>query len=267
MDATATAEHALREGDLARALQQLQAGVRAQPADVRLRIFLFQLLCVQQQWGRALAQLKVCGELSAATLPMVNTYREAIACEAVREAVFQGRTTPLVLGQPQPWVAHLVQALAADAQGQAGQATRLRAEALTAAPASTGSLNGQPMAWLADADSRLGPLLEVIVAGRYGWLPLTHLARLVTEPPADLRDLVWQPATLTFANGGQTVALMPSRYAPLPPDADPMLLLARRTEWLPLADGQYRGLGQRQWVTDQTELGQLALRELALEAP
>ena len=67
------------------------------------------------QWQRALTQLQVCGELDAGTLAMVNTYRQAVQCEAVREAVFAGKTTPHVFGQPQAWVAWLAEALAADA--------------------------------------------------------------------------------------------------------------------------------------------------------
>ncbi len=85
----------------------------------KLRVFLFQLLCVLGQWQRALTQLQVCGELDAGTLAMVNTYRDALQCEAVREAVFAGKTTPMVFGQPQTWVALLVEALQVDARGDA----------------------------------------------------------------------------------------------------------------------------------------------------
>jgi type VI secretion system protein ImpE len=262
------AQQALHLGDLNQALKLLQDGVRAQPANVKLRIFLFQLLSVQGQWARALNQLKVCGEMDASTLPMVNTYREALQCEAVREAVFKGQTTPIVMGQPQTWVAHLVEALLADSRGEVALATHLRAQALADAPTTAGTLNGQPFAWVADADSRLGPVLEVIVNGRYGWVPFASLARVTFDAPEDLRDLVWMPATLDFPNGGSTVALVPSRYAPMPEGADGMLLLARRTEWEAIGEAmgeaQYRGLGQRLLTTDTAELGLLDVRELVL---
>ena len=42
--------------------------------------------------------------MDAGTLAMVSTYREALQCEAVREAVFAGKTTPMVYGVPQPWI-------------------------------------------------------------------------------------------------------------------------------------------------------------------
>jgi type VI secretion system protein ImpE len=258
------AEELLAAGEPALALPVLQAQVRQAPADVKLRIFLFQLLCVLGQWQRAGTQLEVCGELDASTLAMVNTYREALQCELVREAVFAGRSTPMVLGRPEPWVAWLVEALQADARGDAAAAARLRTHAFEMAPASAGTLNGEPFEWIADADSRLGPVLEVIVNGRYGWLPFAALGRLRIDPPDDLRDFVWAPAHLAFASGGETVALVPTRY-PLAADAvNGKELLARSTEWDTLSADQYAGRGQRVLATGTQELGLLAVRELRL---
>ena len=58
MSIAGAAEDALRNADPAAALQLLQDEVRARPADAKLRIFLFQLLCVLGQWERALNQLR-----------------------------------------------------------------------------------------------------------------------------------------------------------------------------------------------------------------
>lgn len=252
-------------GDPEAALVQLQNEVRAKAADPKLRVFLFQLLCVLGQWPRALNQLKVCGELDAGTLAMVNTYREAIQCEAVRESVFAGRTLPHVFGHPQPWVALLAQALQVEASGDTAGAARLRQQALDEAPGTPGNLNGgEPFEWIADADSRLGPVLEAVINGRYCWVPFAALARVDFEAPEDLRDLVWLPATLTLTNGGETVALVPSRYPGSGAEADPGIRMGRKTEWVPLADGQYRGLGQRLLVTSQSEVALLDARELVL---
>jgi type VI secretion system protein ImpE len=209
-------------------------------------------------------QLKVCGELDAGTLAMVNTYREALQCEGLREAVFNGQTTPMIFGQPQTWVAHLVEALQADARGDHALATHLREQAMEAAPATSGTINGEAFEWVADADSRLGPVLEVIINGRYGWLPFASVVKIELDEPTDLRDMVWLPATLTFANGGGTVALVPTRYAPMPDGADNMVRLSRCTDWIETSPGQFRGLGQRLLATDQTELGLLDVRTLTL---
>lgn len=258
----------LAAADLDGALKALQAEVRSRPSDARLRVFLFQLQAVRGEWGKALDQLNVCGELDASTLAMVNTYRPALQCEGLREAVFAGRTLPHVFGPPADWVAWMAQALRHDADGQHEQAAALRSQALEQAPASSGTLDGKAFEWIADADSRLGPVLEVVINGRYGWLPFMHLAALKVEPVADLRDLVWAAAHLTFTNGGDTVALLPVRYAgTVAAGRDPLLLLSRKTEWVEAPGGQYHGLGQRTISTDADELGLLELRDLSLAAP
>jgi type VI secretion system protein ImpE len=258
------AEQALKEGRTDAALKSLQDGVRAKPADPKLRVFLFQLLCVLGQWPRAMTQLEVCGELDASTLPMVNTYREALKCETLREAVFAGKTTPMVFGRPQAWVAWLVEALMADARGDAALAAKLRADAFEAAPPTPGTLNGQPFDWIADADSRLGPVLEALINGRYCWVPFSALTKITIEEPADLRDMVWSAAQLEFTNGGQSVALIPTRYPGTATEGDALAQLARRTEWQALNDEHFRGIGQRVLALGEHDSDLLAVREITL---
>lgn len=260
-----TAQELVAAGRVRDALAALQAEVRSRPADPKLRVFLFQLLCVLRQWPRAATQLEVCGELDASALAMVSTYREALKCELVREAVFAGRTTPMVFGAPQPWVAWLVEALQADARGDRPAASRLRREALEMAPASAGRFNGAPFAWIADADSRLGPVLEAVVNGRYCWIPFLALAKVHMQPPEDLRDFVWTPAQLEFPNGGESVALVPTRYCVADDAAPDAELLARSTEWDELAPDLFAGRGQRVLATDAAESGLLELRELVID--
>lgn len=259
-----TAEQALRDGNVDAALKSLQDAVRARPADAKLRVFLFQLLCVLGQWPRALNQLEVCSELDASTIPMVSTYREALKCESLREAVFAGKTTPMVFGRPAMWVAQLVEALQADARGDSAVAAQLRNEAMEAAPVTPGEIDGKPFEWIADADSRLGPVLEAVINGRYSWVPFSALVKITFEEPADLRDLVWTPAQLEFVNGGSSVALVPTRYPGTAGETDGLLRLARRTDWLRLAEPHFRGLGQRVFTTDVDDFGLLQVRELTL---
>ena len=258
------AKELIAAGDPQGALDLLQRQVREHAADTKLRVFLFQLLCVLGQWQRASTQLEVCGELDAATLPMVNTYREALKCELVREAVFAGKTTPIAFGQPQAWVAWLVEALQAQARGDAGGAARLRTEAFQGAPATPGTLNGKAFEWIADADSRLGPVIEAVIKGRYCWVPFAAVAKVVIEAPVDLRDLVWAPAQFQLHNGGQTVALIPTRYVGSGASATGALQLSRATEWLELAPDHFSGLGQRLFTTSGPELGLLETREIVL---
>ena len=257
------AQKLIGEGQLAPALAALQDQVRKDPANSRLRTFLFQLLCVQGQWNRALTQLNVAAELDAAALPMAQTYREAIQCEALRDEIFAGKRVPVVFGEPQPWVALLFEAIKLEAEGQAGAGAAARARAFDDAPAVGGSINGEPFEWLADSDARLGPVLEAIVNGRYLWIPMMHIARIDMEAPADLRDNVWMPATFTWTNGAATVGLVPTRYAgTVRAGADDALLLARRTEW---SDAGV-GLGQRMFATDAGEYALMDVRSIEFGA-
>jgi type VI secretion system protein ImpE len=260
------AQALVSQAKLADALAALQTEVRARPADPKLRVFLFQLLCVMGQWPRALNQLQVCGELDPGTLAMVGTYREAVQCEAVREAVFAGKTLPHVFGEPQAWVAWLAEALQADARGDIKGAGSLREQALESAPVTPGTLDGEAFEWIADADSRLGPVLEAIINGRYCWVPFAMLAKVSFEKPEDLRDLVWAPAHLEFPNGGGTVALVPARYPGSSQQADDLLRLARRTEWRELGNGHWTGLGQRMFATSAVDASLLECREVVLDA-
>ena len=261
------AEDRLKGGDLDGALAELTAQVRSSPADARLRVFLFQLLCLRAEWMRALAQLKTCATLDPQAETMARAYREAIACEIWREQVFAGLKTPVVIGEPAPWTAWLVEALRLD-PADARAAEALRARAFEAAPASPGTLDGAPFQWIADADPRLGPVLEIVVDGRYVWAPFAAIAALKAEPPADLRDRVWTPVTVTWAAGGETVGLVPTRYAPAPGATPaPEHLLATATGWHEQDGRAVCGLGQRLLVTDAAEVALMDLRALSLDVP
>ena len=120
----------LKNGDPAAALAHLQEQVRDKPADAKLRIFLFQLLCVLGQWERALNQLKVACELDAGALAMAQMYGEAVRCEAIRRDVFDGKKSPMVFGEPDQWLALLIESLLVGGRGDAsagrGAAARAR---------------------------------------------------------------------------------------------------------------------------------------------
>ena len=260
------AQDLLKSGDLAGALSALQDAVRKDPASAKLRIFLFQLLCVMGQWERALAQVKLSAEMEPAAIPMAQAYREAIICEVYRSKIFSGEKTPVVFGEPQEWTARIVEAQSALAEGKINAAAALRNEAFDAAPAASGTVNGEPFKWVADADNRLGPLLEIIINGRYFWMPFTAISKAQFEEPADLRDAVWTPAQITLANGGDVVALVPTRYADTVPDGTDAEKLARATNWHDAGGDYFFGRGQRVLATDKGDVALMELRELVMDA-
>ncbi len=257
----------LKAGRLDDSLKALQQQVRSQPDKASHRIFLAQLLLVMGQWERALNQLNVAAQLDPLAIPMAQAYREAVQAERLRDQIFAGQRSPMVFGEPESWVALMVEALRADSLQRGEQAAALREQAFADAPAISGEFNGKPFAWIADADPTLGPILEALVDTKYYWIPLQRIHKLVCEAPVDLRDRVWLPAEFTWANGGQSVGLIPVRYPATLATGDHDLMLARRTEWRELPDGSVQGLGQRLFATDGDEYGLLDLRTLTLDLP
>ena len=261
----ATAEDSFRQGDLADCLQALQAEVRRRPDDGPQRVFLVQVLMLLGQWERALTQLGVLQELDASALPMVHSYGAAIQCERLRAGVFAGDRSPLLFGEPEAWMADMIQALGLHAKGHDVEAAEVRARALELAPATPGTLNDKSFEWLMDGDSRLGPLLEVNLQGGYYWVPLHRIREIRVEPPEDIRDLVWIPAQFVWANGGEAVGLIPTRYPGSEASAENPIRLARKTDWINTAGEGAIGLGQRVFMTDDSEVPLLQVRSIKLE--
>ena len=254
----------LREGRLDEALKELQGQVRAKPADAKLRVFLFQLLAVMGDWERAMTQLNVSADMDAETLLMAQVCRPALNCEALRADIFAGKRAPVVFGEPDEWVGWMVQANQLGAQGGYEAAQQLRDRAFEAAPAIPGTIDDNAFEWIADADSRLGPILEAIIEGRYYWVPFSQVREVIIEKPADLRDVVWAPCMFTWKNGGEAVGLIPGRYAGSEKADDPGIRLARKTEWEDKGAGLYVGQGQRMLATDQGEYPLFEVRKIVL---
>ena len=258
------AERAVRDGDLQTALRLLQDQIKQQPARADLRVFLFQLLSVMGQWERALTQLNVAADLDAKTLAMAQMYREAIRCELLRADVFAGKTSPVVFGQPEEWLALLIESMLVHGRSRPNEAQALRARAFESAPATTGTIDGQAFEWIADADMRLGPVCEAVINGKYYWIPYERLARIDLEAPVDLRDVVWMPAHFEFANGGDAVGVIPTRYPGSEKAEEAALSLARKTIWREDAPEVYSGVGQRILATDSGEHPIMDVRRILL---
>jgi len=262
------AEQAIRAGEPKAALASLIAAVKAQPTKVELRIFLAQVLCVLGQWERAHTQINVIADMDASAGPMREMVGHALRCEKIRAAVFAGRRSPMIFGEPETWLAMLIESMLREGAGEAELSLSLAAQAFDAAPASRGTIDGAPFEWIADADSRLGPVLEAMVNGRYYWVPFSRLAGVEIEAPTDLRDMVWLPAQLRFANGGEAIAMLPTRYPGSELSAEASIAMARKTEWREARRGSDRwlGLGQRVLVTDLGEHDLLSIRSIAIDA-
>src|ERR1700730_2156972 len=255
----------LQAGRLQEALSALQQAVRKSPADESLRIFLFELLSLLGEWEKALTELQIVGELDPNSFLLTQAFRSAIQCEVLRGEVFSGRRAPLIFAEPEPWVSWLVEANPLIATGQVEASRELRERAFSEAAASPGKINGQPFEWIADMDSRLGPMLEVILEGKYYWIPFARMSSVQIESPKTLRDLIWIPAQFTWSNGGNAAGLIPVRYTGTESSSDNALRLARKTEWAQPADELFVGFGQRMLASDRADYPLLEARQIGFE--
>ena len=68
------------------------------------------------------------------TVAMRETVGHAIRCELMRAKVFAGQRTPMVFGQPDEWLALLIESLLQQGQGRPGAGRRPRGARLRRRP-------------------------------------------------------------------------------------------------------------------------------------
>jgi type VI secretion system protein ImpE len=256
-----TAEKLIKAGRLDEALNTIQNVVKKDPANPRLRIFLFQLLGLMGEWPRAGTQLRLLSEMDSDSEVLARIFEPVLRCESFRADVFARELTPGSLGQSPEWLGLLVKALEHFGKGNFKAGEESRHKAFETAPVSEGWINGESFEWITDADERLGPVLEVILQGRYYWIPFCRIRLVIVEPATNLRDLIWAPAHFVWANGQQASGYIFSRYPGTEHLTDGNLKLARKTEWRE-QNGIHLGLGQRVLATDRTEYPLLEIRKI-----
>ena len=259
------AEECIKAGDLDTALSELMKAVRDDPANPAYRTFLFQLLCVKGDWNRALTQLNVVADMDPSTLLMAQSYRELLLCEAFRAEVFSGKRAPLLFGEPNAWLGSLVQALGEVEKGNGEEANAIVMKAMDLALARSGTIDGQAFDWLSDADMRLGPVFEIIINGKYYWVPMENVAQISFSEPEDLRDLVWLPVQIRWCNEGSSIGFMPSRYPGNATLEDSQSALARKTDWSDVGGNFFIGSGQRMFSSNENEYSLLQTRKIIFD--
>lgn len=259
-------EALLADNDLEGSLKALQQKIRSKPSDSALRVFLFQLYAVQGYWDKALTQLNVVGQLDDSALAMVVMYRQMLSCEAYREDVFNGSKAPVLFGAPADWSALLLQALTYDLKGQPSDAASCREAAIEAMPATSGLINGEAFEWLMDGDFRFGPILEVVLEGRYLWVPFNAISQIDIEEPQDLRDLIWTPAHFIWSHGGESFGVIPTRYPGSEKQGDALFSLAKKTAWTERSRHSYEGIGQRVFISNQAEYSLMDIRNIQFDS-
>ena len=226
------AKELLRAGKLKEAIQALSLEVRDHPADTRRRTFLFELLCFAGEFDRAAKQIDVLAQASPDAEIGASLYRLALAAERTRQALFEEKQYPN-------------QAVSAVA----------------------GTLDGEPFETLEDADPRIGPRLEIFLAGEYLWLPFEHIGSIQLGTPKLLRDLLWATAHVTpgpgFENREFGDVLLPALCPLSWRHAADEVRLGRITEWQEEEELGAIPFGQKLLIADgDREVPFLGIREL-----
>jgi len=229
-----TAHELYTAGRLDSAIETLGAELRSNPTDARRRAFLFELLSFAGRYDRAAKQLDALAHSTTDGELAVLPYRAALQAEQIREHMFATGDLPT---------------------------------ATAPAPVS-GTFNGRHFTSIEDADPRVGARLEVIVGGRYLWIPWAYVAAVHIEPPRFLRDLRWLPARVSTNESVRDVelgeVLLPALTPSVWRNGDPTLQLGRATDWEELPNGSYTPIGQKMLVINGEYVPLIETRDIVI---
>lgn len=235
------AQQLLKAGKLSEAIPALNHHLRDNPADLKSRTFLFELLCFSGDYERADKQLNIIEqEGNRDSMLATLLYKAALHAEKLRQEMFENKTYPKKLVN--------------------GPAAALR-----------GRLNGKEFQSLSDADPRIGEKLEVFAGGDYLWISYQDVATLKIEPPKRLRDLLWVPAQLAtgpaFRSRDMGEILLPAISPQSWQHPDDEVRLGRVSEWCEDEAEEVAPFGQKNLLVDGEEIPFLEVRELEIYPP
>ncbi len=262
---TATQAKALYDsGNLSAALEEITREVKANPTDMPRRVFLFELLCFAGEWERADRQLDVIGHQGVGTEIGAQVYRNCVRAELDRRRLITDGLQPHFLGEPPAYIDMFLDAFNRLRAGDGAGARETLDRAEEQRPAFAGMFNGKLFQDFRDYDDFFAPVFELIVHDKYTWLPIEHVRSVKIEPPVQLRDLVWMPATIETTDK-EMKAHIPVLYVNSGKHADDMVRLGRMTDWRELGEELYAGVGQRVFAVDGEERTALEIRSLTFD--
>lgn len=262
MPAIEKAADFLKAGRLKLAIELVIDDLRNRPADVRLRTFLFELLCFAGEWDRAEKQLEVIGHENVDSEIGVQVYRNVINAERARRLVFQGGAQPHFFMDPPGYVDLQLVALAElrVSQGQRGKEAYLDAQSQW--PSIGGNINGKEFNAIRDCNDLLGPILEIIVRDQYAWLPIEQVSRIGLKSPTKLRDSIWVSAQVEMIDGTFGRMFIPALYVGSQNHSSEGIKLGRNTDWVEVVDQVFEAIGLRMFFTEEFEQPLLGIRSM-----
>jgi type VI secretion system protein ImpE len=220
-------------GRLTAAITELGAELRKQPDSVKLRTFLFELLCFAGEFDRAGKQLDILAEQDAKAQLGAGLYKSLLQAHRLRE-----------------------EAIASEVQISDQQQGAMPVQ-----------INGKRYDDCEDEDLRIGASLEVYADGKYARIPYSEIDQIEAEKPTTLRDLLWIPVKMSlkeeskFSSSGPHVhlpALAPSTWR----HKDDVVRLGRISVLEENAVGEYVPYGAKLLICGDEEISLLEVREM-----
>jgi type VI secretion system protein ImpE len=268
-----TAIELLEAGRLTQAIEQVKGELRTQPADLRLRTILFELLCFAGDWPGVERQLDFIGHRGTgdSTVVGVQVYQKLLEAERTRSQLFRDGVRPRFVLEPSARVAMHLEALDRLRDGRLAEARALLDRADGSTGPLRGTIDGQEFEDFRDADDVLAPVLEVMTEAGYFWVPWEQVQYLKVPPPRNLRDLFWAPAQLALFDGQLGEVFLPVLYPGSAASPDDLVRLGRKTQWHELGEGIVRGAGCKLFLVGDSdrplpELGEIQFAPPAGEA-
>lgn len=236
--------------DLGAALEAAVEGCEAFPGSADLWFLRFNLLMRVEELdlaGDALQHIVATDPLNAQG---AGVCLEILEAERARRRVLAGAErveAPEGLSVAAERCAEALVALGAGdrvAAEAAVQASRL------AAPRLAGDVDDRPFRELRDVDDTLAPVLELLLPGRYQWVPLESIAWIEVLPIRTFLDFLWVPAHVELRGGREIRGHVPGSYVGTGRRDDDRLRLGRETAWEALTPALSRAVGHRRFQTE-----------------
>jgi type VI secretion system protein ImpE len=259
-----TAKDLLDQSRLTDAIEQQDKDVAARPDELAARIFLLELLCFAGGLDRAEHELEAIERLDPrpeCTLG-AKVYRSLLQAERRRTRAFAGGEVPRFFSATTTEVALHLEALELVAKGCTVEARASLDRAVALGRSRRGLAGGTAFERIRDADDLLGPVLEVITADGYYWVPWDDVQLLLVPPPQFLRDLFWAPARLATADGLLGEVYLPNLYPGSHQHPDEAARLGHVTVWSDAGSGVARGAGQKLFLVDDEPRTLLEIAEV-----
>jgi type VI secretion system protein ImpE len=255
-----------RDGNLQEAIAVCTREVQSRPGQPDHRDLLGQLLCFAGELERADKHLETLGTQFPDRAPVVGLIRQLIRAAKARQQFYDEGRVPEFTERPPAYLQLYLQASICVRQAETGEAMKLLAQAEAARPRIAGRCNGQDFHDLRDADDLAAALLEVFTTtGKYYWIPLENIRRIVLHPIESPLDVLWRRCQIQATACSEGIVYLPQLYAGSFRAEDQSLRLGRSTEWVGPEDGPVRGVGHRVFWIDEGLRPLVEIQNLEIE--